>query len=482
MMKFILVFIIIIFVKDAQPNSINQVIDQIQNELDIYTLLLFVNQETFDVLESPNLPQLVIGGNETAKDLRRSQGQRVLSFIRLDVFGLEDLNEFIKPSLLNLHLADVLFYTNSTELEEDEWHWLFQWCWTEGFWRVLLMNAAEMYLTMDSIPEMNIKSVNLNDYIVMRKNRVVNLQGYPVKVAVGSKPPRVNAFFDEEGNLQLGGYYGHIVSMFISRFNATMDYVIMPNMSSYSILSCIESILEQTSDICSDAILFGNGIETTRPLHVVSSHLVVPFDKPLENYNYFRKPFTIDVWICIAISFISTIVLLILIEYKEYVWNICHPYITMVLRQFVFTEEEAVRNMQLLNTDYVYFGINAETDFFLYQQKYLSRPRMKKLEDEAVTTDIGEIPMRAYWPLQDLLMSHMENIFASGITMYLETETFEEGIRQGDISFIPNRDLYVEPLSLEYFVLCGLLLAGGYSISFLCFIIEIVVNKYRGRK
>ncbi|XP_061392260.1 uncharacterized protein LOC133327733 [Musca vetustissima] len=569
MMKFILVFIIIICIKDAQPNLINQVIDKIQKELDIYTLLLFVNQETFDVLESPNLPQLVIGGNETAKDLRRSQGQRVLSFIRLDVFGLEDLNEFIKPSLFNLHLADVLFYTNSTELEEDEWHWLFQWCWTEGFWRVLLMNAAEMYLTMDSIPEMNIKSVNLNDYIVMRKNRVVNLQGYPVKVAVGSKPPRVNAFFDEEGNLQLGGYYGHIVSMFISRFNATMDYVIMPNMSSYSILSCIESILEQTSDICSDAILFGNGIETTRPLHVVSSHLVVPFDKPLENYNYFRKPFTIDVWICIAISFISTIVLLILIEYKEYgqlrlvnsifttfsslicasfsvehlppiyhygvetilifsgfmisnyylavlsallltkiyereiesIQDVLDHNLTIVTTEFqqyvlevtkapdrirqqtvVFTEEEAVRNMQLLNTDYVYFGINAETDFFLYQQKYLSRPRMKKLEDEAVTTDIGEIPMRAYWPLQDLLMSHMENIFASGITMYLETETFEEGIRQGDISFIPNRDLYVEPLSLEYFVLCGLLLAGGYSISFLCFIIEIVVNKYRGRK
>ncbi|XP_005179833.3 uncharacterized protein LOC101895650 [Musca domestica] len=568
MMKYILL-LILIRIEDIQTASIVQVIEKIRKEFDIYTLLLFVSHDaTSEALDSPSLPQLVVV-NETAKDLRRSQGQRVLSFIRLETTGLAELNEIIKPSLINLHLADILFYTNSTWSEETEWQWLFEWCWSEGFWRVLLMNDAAQLLSMDCIPEMSITSVTLEEYFAKRKHRLVNLQGYPVKVAVGHKPPRVSAFFDDEGNLQMGGYYGHIVNMFVEQFNATMDYIIMPNMSSYSVLSCIDSILEQTSDICGDAILFGNGIETTRPLHVVSSHLVVPFDKPLENYNYFRKPFTLDVWICIAISFVSSVVLLLIIEYKEYgrlrlvnsifttfssficssfsvehlspkyhygletilifsgfmlsnyylavlssllltkiyereidsIQDVLDHNLTIVTTEFqqyvlevtkaspqirrqtvVFSEEEAVANMRKLNTEYVYFGLNAEIDFFLYQQKFLSRPRMKKLADEAVTTDIGEIPMRAYWPLQELLMSHMENIFSSGIVMYLETETFEDGIRQGDIAFIPNKDLSVAPLSLEYFVLCGLLLAGGYSLSFMCFITEIIVYKYCGRK
>ncbi|XP_073838222.1 uncharacterized protein isoform X2 [Musca autumnalis] len=316
-MKFALLFISVIFTKNIQTETVFEIINQLHEEFEIYTILEFVNNETSDILPNLKLPHLIIG-NETATKLRESQGERVLSFVRIDVIHLTDLEAFIKPSLVNLHLGEILFYTNSTWSDEDEWQWLFEWCWNEGFWRVLLMNNAEQYLTMDCIPEMKIKTVTLEAFFAMRRHPIVNLQGYTVKVALGHNPPRVSAFYDDDGVLQVGGFYGHIVNMFIAQFNATVDYVLMPNMSTYSVLSCIESILEQTSDICSDAILFGNGIETTRPLHVVSSHLVVPFDKPLENYHYFRKPFATDVWICIAVTFISTIVLLVLVEYKEY--------------------------------------------------------------------------------------------------------------------------------------------------------------------
>lgn len=70
-------------------------------------------------------------------------------------------------------------------------------------------------------------------------------------------------------------------------------------MSHSSILSCIEYIREHQADICSDAILYGTGIETTRPFCIVTSGLMVPFDTPLEMYNYFRTPFTNIVWLII---------------------------------------------------------------------------------------------------------------------------------------------------------------------------------------
>lgn len=184
---------ILIFTVHIQSESIYHVVEKLQEEFDIYTLLHFASNGTFDVLNLPNLPQVVIG-NETAADLRRSQGQRVLSFIRLDEIGLGELDEIVKPSLLNLHLADILFYTNATWSEANEWQWLFEWCWLEGFWRILLMNEVDQFLSMDCIPEMSIRSVTLNEYLTIRKNRVKNLQGYPVKVAIGHSPPRVSAF------------------------------------------------------------------------------------------------------------------------------------------------------------------------------------------------------------------------------------------------------------------------------------------------
>ncbi|XP_073821287.1 uncharacterized protein [Musca autumnalis] len=561
--------VILIFTNNICSETINKVAESFQKEFDIYTLLQFVNNETRDFLVNPNVvPQLVIG-NETATTIRRSQGERILSFIHLDVIHLGDLEDVIKPSLINLHLAEILFYTNSTWSREDEWQWLFEWCWTQGFWRVILMNNVDQYLTMDCIPEMEIKSVTLDEYYAIRRHRVVNLQGYPVRVAVGHHPPRVSAIYDDDGVLQVGGFYGHIIKMFISHFNASVDYITLPDMTAYSVLTCMEAIREQRSDICSDAILFGNGIETTRPLKIVTSHLVVPFDKPLENYNYFRKPFTVEVWLCIAFTFLATVLLLAVIEYKEYgsprlinsifitfssilcasysvehfspiyhygletilifsgfmisnyylavlsallltkiyekeietIADVLSHNLTIATTEYqqyvlkvtkapdeikrqtiVLPEEDVVNNLQKLNTKYVYFNLNSHIDFYLYQQKFLSRPILKKLSDEPVTTDIGEIPMRDYWPLQHLLKSHMENVFSSGIKAYLDVESREEGIRQGLIAFVPNKDLSVEPLSLEYFQLCGLLLLGGYLFSFLCFIIENIVYKYRGRK
>ncbi|XP_058974732.1 uncharacterized protein LOC131800890 [Musca domestica] len=563
-MKLTLVYFLI-FLKNSQAESPLEIISKFYQEFDIYTLLIFTNNGTRELLQDFQQPQLVIagedGGNGTFKDLRQTQGERVLSFVSLDDMEFSYLEEVFKPVLVNLHLANIIFYTNgnwSTEEEdggEEQWLWLFEWCWQQGFWHVLLASGgAEVenkYLSMDSIPQMKMKSVSLEEYFEMKRNRVVDLQGYPIKVAVGNNPPRVTAFFDEEENLQLGGFYGNTILMF-TEANATLEYIIMPNMSQYSILSCIESIVTQTLDICSDAILFGTGVETTRPQIIVTSRLVVPFDRPLENYNYFRMPFTEEVWILIAITFVSTLILLMLVEYKEYgelriinslfttfqgiicagfsVEHFSLPYhygvesilifsgfmlsnyylailsallltkiykheidsiadvishnltiVTTGFQQYVleitdapaeirrqtvlFTEEEAVANMRALNPEYVYFGIDAEVDFLLYQQKFLLRPRMKKLGQEAVTTDIGEIPMRFYWPLHDHLMSFMENMFCSGLIMYRQLETFEEGIRRGDIAFIPNEDLSVEPLSLEYFVMCGLILAAGAKDS-----------------
>ncbi|XP_058974733.1 uncharacterized protein LOC131800891 [Musca domestica] len=557
---------------DALAEPLPQVLEKFCKNFDIYTLLVFGGNGSFDYWDnSPNsisLPRVVVG-HAVAKDLRESQGERVMSFVNLDTNSVDYLEEILKPSLLFLHLRDVLFYTNTTWVRGEEWLWLFEWLWDQGFWRVLLMNEADQYLGMECLPKMQMRVLTLEGYFAMRERRYLDLQGFTIKTAVGNNPPRVIAYFDEEGRLQVSGFYGNTLKIFAEIYNASLEYVVMPNMSHYSVLDCIQSVRDHEVDVCMDVILWGTGIETTRPFYIVISHLMVPYDTPLEKYEYFRMSFGREVWILIFFTFCCTVVLLIVVEYKEYrrlslINNIFTTFQSFICASFslqhfsqnyrygleailifsgfmisnyylsilssilltkiykreinsvadvvshnlsilttdfqqwilevtkasplirqqtvVVSEEFAVRNQRLLNPDYIYFGLDEKLDFFLYQQKFLTRPRLKKLGDEAVTTDIGEIPMRSYWPFQDVLESYCDNLFSGGVYAYIDEETYQDGIRLKQIAFIPNEDLSVEPLSLEYFVLCGLILAAGYLLGLLCFVIEIFVYKKIGRK
>ncbi|XP_073828932.1 uncharacterized protein [Musca autumnalis] len=538
--------LLLLFGRQTVTESLTQVLQTFQQKLDIYTLLVFGGNGTFDFWEnSPGIIQQprVIIGHEVANALRESQGERILSFINLDTNYMDYLEEILKPSLLFLHLQDILFYTNTTWIPEgEEWLWLFEWLWQQGFWR---------------------------DYLEMRQVKISDFQGYTVKAAVGNNPPRVNAFFGDQNELQVSGFYGNTIEIFAKMYNITLEYVIMPNMSHYSILDCIQSVTDHVADVCTDAILWGTGIETTRPMYIVFSHLMVPYDEPLEKFEYFRMSFTRQVWFVIFITFLCTLMLLMLVEYKEYrrlslINNLLTTFSSFICASFrlehlsqnyrygletilifsgfmisnyylsilssilltkiyrreinsvedvvshnfsilttdfqqwvlevtdaspiirkqtiVVSEEFAVENQRLLNPEFIYFGLDEELDFFLYQQKYLSHPRLKKLANEAVTTDIGEIPMRSYWPLRDILDNLWINLFDTGIYPRLYEEAFREGIHLKLIAFVPNEDLSVEPLSLEYFVLCGLILVAGYILGLVCFLIEIIVYKKVGKK
>ncbi|XP_073828934.1 uncharacterized protein [Musca autumnalis] len=546
-----------------------QVLQKFQQNFDIHTLVVFGGNGTFDFWD--NYPEIiqqprVIIRHEVAHALRESQGDRILSFINLDTNDMDYLEEILKPSLLFLHLRDILFYTNTTWSPErgEEWLWLFEWLWEQGFWRVLLMNEADQYLAMDCIPKMQMKSLTLESYFQMRKQKYLDLQGVAFRTALGNNPPRANAYFDEDGQLQVSGFYGNTLTAFAHAYNATLEYVLMPNMSSYSVLDCMQSLRDHEADICADAILFGTGIETTRPFYIVVSTLMVPYDAPLEKYKYFSMSFTGQVWLVIGITFLCTLALLVIVEYKEYrrlslidnffttfssflcaSWSLEHfsqnyrygletilifsgfmlsNYYLSVLSALLLTkiytreinsledvvernlsilttefqqwilevtnatplmrqqtvvvdEEFVVKNKRLLNPEHIYFGLDEELNFFLYQQKFLSRPRMKKLEGEAITTDIGEIPMRSYWPFQEILESFCNNLFDSGVYAYIDEGTYQESIHLKHIAFIPNEDLSVEPLTLEYFVICGLILAVAYVVGLMCFVIEIFVYK-----
>lgn len=151
-------------------------------------------------------------------------------------------------------------------------------------------------------------------------------------------------------------------------------------------------------------------------------------------------------------------------------------------QSIVVSEEMVAENLKILNPEYVYFALESRFDFYLYQQKFLTRPRMKKLANEIITTDIGELPMRSYWPLQDILMDFMDNLFCHGIYQKLFSEAMEDGIHLGQIEFIPTEGFSVEALSVDYFVICGLLLGSGYALSLICLIIEIMVyNKLQSK-
>ncbi|XP_073828907.1 uncharacterized protein [Musca autumnalis] len=139
------------------------------------------------------------------------------------------------------------------------------------------------------------------------------------------------------------------------------------------------------------------------------------------------------------------------------------------------SEELLFENRRRLNPQYIYPSMEDKTTFYLYQQKFLQRPILKVLDTEIILQIVAGIPMKSYWPLQDLLMAFTDNFHLSGLYRQIFDESLQDGILYGQIAFLPTEVRTVEPLNMEYFQFCITILIVGYIMSTLSFVLELIV-------
>ncbi|XP_073828910.1 uncharacterized protein [Musca autumnalis] len=162
-------------------------------------------------------------------------------------------------------------------------------------------------------------------------------------------------------------------------------------------------------------------------------------------------------------------------RYDQFMWNHYGAPEAMKQQSQLVSEEFLVSKRKELNPNYIYSSLEDKIAYYLYQQQFLKRPILKVLENEIVIQVVGGMPMRSYWAFKDLLMNFMDHFLASGLYGCLYTKTLQEAILYGEIQFFATEVSTVEPLNMEYFQICIIILMTGYCMAALCFLVELIV-------
>ncbi|KAH8252762.1 hypothetical protein KR032_001820, partial [Drosophila birchii] len=141
--------------------------------------------------------------------------------------------------------------------------------------------------------------------------------------------------------------------------------------------------------------------------------------------------------------------------------------------RFLLVEEELHKQLRDgLDPNYAYVDSEDRMDFYLYQQKFLRRRRMKKLTNPVGYTWAVQV-IRQNWVLERLYNDHIQRLFESGLQNKLVEDVHELAVKAGFLHFFPTQSQTIEPLRLEDIVMAAMVLGGGHALAGICFLAEL---------
>ncbi|XP_016957823.1 uncharacterized protein LOC108029846 [Drosophila biarmipes] len=126
-----------------------------------------------------------------------------------------------------------------------------------------------------------------------------------------------------------------------------------------------------------------------------------------------------------------------------------------------------------LDTSYAYVDSEDRMDFYLYQQKFLRRRRMKKLFNPVGYTWAVQV-IKQNWVLERYYNDHLQRLFETGLQNKLVDDVHELAVRAGFLHFFPTQTETIEPLRLEDIVMAAMVLGGGHALAGICFLGELL--------
>ncbi|EDW90886.2 uncharacterized protein LOC6530237 [Drosophila yakuba] len=125
-----------------------------------------------------------------------------------------------------------------------------------------------------------------------------------------------------------------------------------------------------------------------------------------------------------------------------------------------------------LDPSYAYVDSEDRMDFYLYQQKFLRRRRMKKLPNPVGYTWAVQV-IKQNWVLEKHYNDHVQRLFETGLQNKLVDDVHELAVKAGFLHFFPTQPQAIEPLRLEDIVMAAMVLGGGHALAGICFLVEL---------
>ncbi|XP_016985800.1 LOW QUALITY PROTEIN: uncharacterized protein LOC108049196 [Drosophila rhopaloa] len=142
--------------------------------------------------------------------------------------------------------------------------------------------------------------------------------------------------------------------------------------------------------------------------------------------------------------------------------------------RFLLVEESLQKERKEgLDPHYAYADSEDRMDFYLYQQKFLRRRRMKKLPNPVGYTWAVQV-IKQNWVLEKNYNYHVQRLFETGWQNKLAEDVHELAVRAGFLHFFPTQTETIEPLRLEDIVMAAMVLGGGHALAGICFLGELL--------
>ncbi|XP_017061753.1 uncharacterized protein LOC108101788 [Drosophila ficusphila] len=305
MFVFLLIFVFIHFVGAHESKSL-QILHELNTDfgMELNVFVDFGNLESLYLLKNLDTPRIQLTSQSAESwdfQIRGIFTERSLVLVRLGDSGLDPRVASLLPHLVDkVHELHFVFLSMQEPLfPKDD---LYTYCYKQGFVNVLLIGAGIMYSYLPYPYIQPIKLSNISEYL-NRERIIRNFRGFPIRTLRSTLAPRDFEYLNDRNELVRGGYLFAAVKEFANRYNATLDSVIMPNVTEYAAYVAVEEMLiaKRIDIVCYFRALSWN-VAYTAPLSIIAEYLMIPQVRPISSFLYYSRPFSWSLWVVVALT------------------------------------------------------------------------------------------------------------------------------------------------------------------------------------
>ncbi|CAD7012744.1 unnamed protein product, partial [Ceratitis capitata] len=315
-------FFIILYTHDGEATKLLDIINTFNAKINATATSFFLNPYTSTTYEralrQEAPPKIIFSLKSPAKLVKELRNAYMLYVVFLPPPYAEQQQQL--NNLLHAigRISVKFFLFVSTEYQDTRW--LFKWCWEKKILNALLTtNDTPMLLTTyRPFPHLQVYNTTADAYFE-QFHKKLDLRGYPIRYTGGLNMPRSLIFKKQNDEWEVHGYLVQVFELFAANFNGSLQHVIRTE--NYTFEDCAKLTEEHQVDLCAELYPFGGLMHLSKPLHMTGLYILAPRARRLSIFYYFSAPFTIELWLLIALTFISlTAVLALMAKYRYSDW------------------------------------------------------------------------------------------------------------------------------------------------------------------
>ncbi|XP_055909268.1 uncharacterized protein LOC129944104 [Eupeodes corollae] len=141
-----------------------------------------------------------------------------------------------------------------------------------------------------------------------------DLNGFVLRTTIQFESPRSFWYPSSNGQESIGGRFGQIFLQFLKRHNGTFKEICIGNSRSLNIEAVVNATINQEIDLSTNPYFQQKNLDFSYPVTLNRLVLLVPYNGFLPPNQYFWRPFTAGVWLCIWLSVILMIIAKIILD------------------------------------------------------------------------------------------------------------------------------------------------------------------------